>query len=58
MDNNKTLNINAIISSFDEEMSNQDLDFSDDEKSPVVDEGCGDSNDQFKVDMQDMLALV
>ena len=32
-------------------MSNQDLDFSDDEKSPIVDEGCGGSNDQFKINI-------
>jgi len=45
MDNNKTLNMNANISSSGEEMINQDLDFSDDEKSLVVEEGCGGSND-------------
>ena len=41
MDTNKILNMNANISGSGEEMSNQDLDFSDDEKSSIVDEGCG-----------------
>jgi len=37
--------MDATISSSCEGMSIQDLNFSDDEKSPIVDEGCGVSND-------------
>ena len=43
--------IDANISSSCEGMSIQDLNFSNDEKSPIVDEGCGGSNDQFRVDI-------
>ena len=41
----------ANISSSYEGMNIQDLGFNDNEKSPVVDEGCGGSNNQFEEDI-------
>ncbi|XP_052203950.1 protein FAR1-RELATED SEQUENCE 5-like [Diospyros lotus] len=43
--------MDANITSSCEGMSIQDLNFSDDEKSPIVDEGYGVSNDQFEEDI-------
>lgn len=43
--------MDANITSSCEGMSIEDLNFSDDENSPIVDEGYGVSNDQFEEDI-------